>query len=292
MPRVSVLIPAYCSQETLPDCLNGLRRQSFTDFEIVLVNSSPEPETGDLVRGLFPEVRFEQSPVRLLPHAARNLAVRQTTGEILVFTDPDCRMHPEALARLVAAHDGGHPLVGGAIENASGGWWELGVHLAKFAWWLPGGTPARRFDLPTAIVSYSRALWEQIGPFDEKCWCGDSMIVERVLRQRGVPWFEPAAIVHHHHVADWRAFLRERYVRGADYGANRPRHRAWSRLRIAAQLALAGALPIVMTARSLRYAASSRRLRDAILTLPVILAGNIAWCCGEAVSHAQLLWRR
>ena len=292
MPRVSVLIPTYFSQETLPECLNGLREQSFADFEVVLVNSSPESDTGDLVRGRFPEVRFEQSPVRLLPHAARNLAVRRAAGEILVFTDPDCKMHPESLARLVAAHDEGHPLVGGAIENASGGWWELGVHLAKFAWWLPGGKPRHRIDLPTAIVCYSRALWDRVGPFDEKCWCGDSMSVERVLRQQGAAWFEPTAIVDHYHVADGRAFLRERYVRGVDYGANRPRHRGWSRLRIAAQLALVGVLPLVMTSRSVRYAASSGRLGDAMLTLPVILAGNIAWCCGEAASHAKLLWQR
>jgi hypothetical protein len=118
------------------------------------------------------------------------------------------------------------------------------------------------------------------------------MSVERVLRQQGAPWFEPAAIAHHYHVADIRAFLCERYNRGVDYGANRPRHRGWSRLRIAAQLALAGALPLVMTARSIRYAASSGRLADAILTLPVILAGSVAWCCGEAVSHAKLLCRR
>jgi glycosyltransferase involved in cell wall biosynthesis len=291
MPRVSVIIPTYFSQGTLAECLTGLREQSFDDFEIVIVNSSPELETRDMVRGRFPEVRFEQSPIRLLPHEARNRAAGLASGDILVFTDPDCRMHREALARLVAAHDDGHPLVGGAIENAHGGAWERGVHFAKFAWWLPGGNARKRADLPTAIVSYSRALWEKVGPFDEGCWCADSMCVERFLRQQGVPWFEPGAIVYHHHVTDAPAFLRERYHRGADYGANRPQHRGWSRLRIAAQLALVPVLPTVMTARSVRYAASSGRLGDAVLTLPVILAGNIAWCGGEAVSHAKLLWR-
>lgn len=292
MPRVSVVIPTYFSQGTLAECLTGLREQSFADFEIVMVNSSPEVETRDMVRERFPEVRFEQSPVRLLPHEARNRAAGLAGGDILVFTDPDCRMHHEALARLVAAQDDGHPLVGGAIENAGGGSWELGVHLAKFAWWLPGGNAKSRVDLPTAIVSYSRALWEKVGPFDVGCWCADSMCVERFLRQQGVPWFEPTAIAYHRHVADAPAFLRERYNRGVDYGANRPRHRGWSRLRIAAQLALAAVLPAVMTARSVRYAASSGRIRDAILTLPMILAGNLAWCSGEAVSHAKLLWRR
>src|ERR1700693_1391483 len=105
MPRVSVIIPAFCSTGTLPQCLARLREQRFRDFEVVLVNSSPEPATADLTRRHFPEARFEQSPVRLLPHAARNAGVRLAQGEILVFTDPDCYMHPDTLEQLVAAQE-------------------------------------------------------------------------------------------------------------------------------------------------------------------------------------------
>ena len=292
MPRVSVIIPAYYSADTLPRCLAGLRGQRFRDFEVVLVNSSPEPATADLVRRDFPEVRFEQSPVRLLPHAARNAGVRLATGEILVFTDPDCYMHPDTLERLVAAQESGRPLVGGAIENAGGGWWELGVHLAKFAWWLPGSRSAPRPDIPTAIAAYSRSIWNEIGPFEDKSWCGDSMFVQRFIRKRGVAWFEPAAIVDHRHLADVRGFFRERYARGLDYGKGRTAQHRWSRFRIALQLAAFPLLPLLMTARSLRYAASSGRLGDAFLTLPIILAGNTAWGLGEAVTHARLLSSR
>ncbi len=292
MPRVSVLLPAYYSTATLPQCLAGIQGQSFRDFEIVVVNSSPESATGDLIRNHFPEVRFEQSTVRLWPHAAHNRAVRLAEGELFVFLDPDCRMHPDALSRLVAAHEAGHPMVGGAIENATGSWWELGVHFAKFAWWLPGGEPAPRPDLPTAIVLYSRPLWDQAGPFDENSFCGDSLAVERFRRQQGVPWFEPRAIVYHHHVSGMRDFLRERFTRGDDYGKHRTRHRGWTRPCIATQLALLPLLPFLMTARSVRYAASSHRFGDALLTLPVILAGNTAWCLGEALAHIRVLWAR
>jgi glycosyltransferase involved in cell wall biosynthesis len=292
MPRVSVIIPAFYSTETLPRCLAGLRKQRFRDFEVVLVNSSPETATGDLIHRDFPEVRFEQSPVRLLPHAARNVAVRLAQGEILVFTDPDCYMHPDPIEQLVAAQESGHLLVGGAIENADGGWWELGVHLAKFAWWLPGGRPATRPDLPTAIAAYSRSVWNQVGPFDENSWCGDSMIVRRFISNQGVAWFEPTAIVDHHHLSGAREFFQERYTRGVDYGKNRSKHSRWSRFRIGLQLASFPLLPFLMTARSLYYAASSGRIGDAIFTFPIILAANTAWCLGEAGAHATLLWQQ
>jgi len=292
MPRVSVIIPAFYSTETLPQCLTCLRRQRFHDFEVILVNSSPETTTGDLIRREFPEVLFEQSPVRLLPHAARNVGVRLAQGKILVFTDPDCYMHPDTLERLVAAQESGRLLVGGAIENAQGGLWQLGMHLAKFAWWLPGGRPSTRPDVPTAIAAYARSVWNQVGPFDENCWCGDSMIVRRFATNRGVAWFEPTAIVDHHHLAGPKRFFQERYERGVDYGKNRSEHCGWSRFRIGVQLTSFPLLPFLMTARSLYYAASSRRIGDAVLTFPIILAANTAWCLGEAGAHATLLWQQ
>ena len=140
------------------------------------------------------------------------------------------------------------------------------MHLAKFAWWLPGGTARKRVDLPTAIVSYSRALWENVGPFDVGCWCADSMCVERFLRQQGVPWFEPKAIAYHHHVADPPAFLREntiaeRITERTAHGIAAGGQPANCRALVSPQF-----LPMVMTARSVRYAASSGRLSHAILT--------------------------
>ena len=78
---------------------SALRSQTFSDFEIILINSSPEEETERLVRSEFPEVVFEQSLVHLYPHAARNRGVQLACGSVFVFTDPDCRARPDWLER-------------------------------------------------------------------------------------------------------------------------------------------------------------------------------------------------
>ena len=108
MPVVSILIPAYRSDDTLAECLAALRAQQFLDREVIVVNSSPGAATRRVVERHFPETIFEQAPGRLLPHAARNRAAALARGEILVFTDPDCRARPDWLERLVAAHRAGH----------------------------------------------------------------------------------------------------------------------------------------------------------------------------------------
>src|SRR5688572_1234839 len=112
MPRVSVIIPAYNSQATIAATLEALRRQAFEDFEAIVVDSSPGEETARLVADRFPEVRFQRSRQRLLPHGARNRGVEMAAGELLVFTDPDCVPAPDWLASLVSAHDQGNPVVG------------------------------------------------------------------------------------------------------------------------------------------------------------------------------------
>ncbi len=125
-PRVSVVIPTYYSSSTLEISLEALRRQRYRDFEVIVVNSSPEEETGRIVRERYPEVVFVQSPVRLYPHAARNEGIGRARGEVLVFTDPDCEPAPDWLERLVAACDGGTRVVVGAMGlagiYASGQW--------------------------------------------------------------------------------------------------------------------------------------------------------------------------
>ena len=89
MPRVSVVFPAYRSEQTVGGCLAALRRQTFADFETVLVDSAPGAGSAAVAARGFPEVRVHVSERRLLPHAARNLGVTLARGDLLVFSDPD-----------------------------------------------------------------------------------------------------------------------------------------------------------------------------------------------------------
>src|SRR3954454_5081924 len=245
-PRVSVVIPAYDSEDTITGTLEGLRRQTFTDFETVVVDSSPGDATERLMAG-FPEVRYHHSRERLLPHAARNRGIDLATGELLAFTDPDCVADADWLERLVAASDEGHPVVGGAIE-ADGGWVERGIHLSKFNAWTAGGPPSPRSDLATANVLWSSALLERVGPFPTERWCGDTEVSWR-SRAAGVELrFEPRAVVHHSHDPSIRSAWRERRVRGEDFAGMRIAVEGWSRWRTAAHLLLVPLVPFVLLA--------------------------------------------
>jgi glycosyltransferase involved in cell wall biosynthesis len=290
-PTVSIIIPAWNSHQTVAACLDSLRAQTFRDFEVILVDSSPGAETHEIVLRDYPEVRYVPSACRLLPHAARNVGAGLARGAVLVFTDPDCRMSPQWLERLVAVQTSGRPAAGGSVESLGQRWFERGVHLAKYAWWLPGGTAGPRSDLPSANASYARELFDAAGAYPEG-WCGDTLLNLRILNRGLAVWFDPLAVVYHDHRTDWRHFLTERYERGYDYGVVRPVEEGWGRARTLAYGMAAPLIAAWMTARAARYATASGHLGQLLCCFPVVAMGYAARCAGEAAAHWRVAWRR
>jgi GT2 family glycosyltransferase len=288
-PRASVIIPAYHSDETIRACLESLRRQTWHDFETIVINSSPEDRTRRIVTEGFPEVAFEQSERRLFPHAARNRGVARASGQLLVFTDPDCVMRPDWLERLVTAVDAGREIVGGGMGLGSTDWLEQGVHLCKFSWILPGLAPGPRWILPTANVCYTRGAWDLVGPFDGDLFAGDALICWRAAAKGLLPWFEPAAVVEHLHQMSLASLWRERLMRGREFGAARASFEDWRRLRAAVRIVAAPALLAIVLARAGRDAARCGWGREFIKTLPVQFIGQLAWILGESRGFGERL---
>jgi glycosyltransferase involved in cell wall biosynthesis len=281
-PRVSIVMPAYGSAGTLGPALDALRRQTFRDWELIVVNSSPDPDTGALMAARFPEHVFIQHPSRLLPHAARNLGLARARGDILVFTDPDCQAEPDWLAHLVAAHDAGRPVVGGAmgLRTRSGADWA--VHLAKFYWLLPGATAGPRRVVCTASASYRRDAWERIGPFEGGLFIGDAVASWRAGRLGLQPWFEPRAIVWHTHEGSTAMYCRQFFARGGECGAARAAVGRWTRGHAALRLSaapVAAAHEIIRAARAAARAGAGIHL---VTALPRLCVYRGAWALGEA----------
>ncbi|MDH3444635.1 MAG: glycosyltransferase, partial [Deltaproteobacteria bacterium] len=248
-PRVSVIIAAYHSDAVIAGCLKALRTQTFRDFEAIVVNSSPGDRTREIVTGEFPEVKFLEHPTRLLPHAARNRGVQVASGQLLVFTDADCRGVSDWLERLVKGHEAGHHVLCGAIEPEGSSWFELGVHLCKYSFRLSSLREGPRAIAGTANACYSRKVWDAVGPFDGDQFAGDGLLSWRAARHGWQPWFEPRAMVLHVFHPSASAFWRERRERGADFAYARTTFEQWSPSRLAAYLLAFPLLPILQLAR-------------------------------------------
>jgi len=288
-PRVSVIIPAYNSGKTIGACLKALYAQTWQDFETILVDSSREELTCQIVTRDFPQVKLIEHPQRLLPHAARNIGASQARGELLVFTDPDCCPRPDWLAQLVRACQAGHQIVTGSIEQDAGNWFQQGVHLCKFVWGL-SGLPAREaWIATTANACYARSVWQAAGPFQGDIWCGDAVLSWRARACGHATWFEPrAVVVHELYHGNVRSLWKERFERGAEFARVRAEFGNWSRLRTGVYAVAFPLAFLIVLARGMRDALAAGRGLDYLMTLHVSFVGQLAWCLGETRTYGKM----
>jgi glycosyltransferase involved in cell wall biosynthesis len=105
-PKASVIIPVYNGEKTLPATLASLARLEDPNFEVILVDDGSTDRSAELIR------RHGFKLVRLRENrgagTARNVGARVAEGDILAFTDADCIVPPDWLARIrrmLAEHD-------------------------------------------------------------------------------------------------------------------------------------------------------------------------------------------
>lgn len=291
-PRVSVVVGAYDTAETVASCLEALRRQTYRDFEVVLVDSSPDQETVRIA-AKYPEVVFEHSPLRLRCHEARGRAIARSRGELLACLDADCYPRPDWLATLVAAYEDTGQVIVGALTCHGSRLVDRGIHLCKFAKFLPGGAPHEIDTAPTANLLVARRDFDLAGGLRGGPYLAD-VGLGRSLEANGKQLlFAGNAEVAHHHRQSFRAFLSERHVRGALFGTLR---REWLSGRAEIALFLAVSILPVRLLKILGHVIGhcwrGRQVGTLLLTFPIVLAGHAAWLAGESVSYARALFTR
>lgn len=226
LPRLSVIIPIYNGEADLPDLLNCLRQQSYpTEFvEYLLIDNNSSDRTAEILQALPPHFRYLQETEIQSAYAARNTGIRAAAGEILAFTDADCRPQPDWLRRLMQPF--AEPTVGIVAGEviALPGATLLERYADRHATLSQTHTLAHAFLAygQTANLAVRRQILEQVGLFRPYLTTGgDADLCWRILQLGG--WqlqFAETAIVQHRHRASfgelcsqWRRYGRSnRYL--------------------------------------------------------------------------------
>lgn len=105
-PLVSVLVPAYNSQDWLPTAINSLLQQTWRNLEIVIVDDQSTDNTFEVAKEIaakHPRVKVLQNAVNAGPYVARNLALSNSSGVFVTVHDADDWSHPRKIERQVSA---------------------------------------------------------------------------------------------------------------------------------------------------------------------------------------------
>lgn len=108
MPFVSVLIPARNEEDIIEDCIRSLCNQSYSNYEIIVLNDHSTDRTGEILERLSAEFsRLKVIQGGILPshwigkpHACHQLAM-QSKGEYILFTDADTIHDSHSIASMI-----------------------------------------------------------------------------------------------------------------------------------------------------------------------------------------------
>ena len=111
-PRVTVLTTLYNKGPFVEDAVRSILANSFTDFELLVVDDASTDDGPERVRAITdPRIRILTSPTNTGRAAAANRGFDAARGELIAVLDADDVAHPERLAKQVAFLDA-HPEIG------------------------------------------------------------------------------------------------------------------------------------------------------------------------------------
>ncbi|MDL5053730.1 glycosyltransferase [Oscillatoria laete-virens NRMC-F 0139] len=206
--QVSVIVPVYNGEADLPELLAGLRSQSYPAdrTELIIVDNASRDRTLAILKdsaAQIPNLQVKSENEIQSSYAARNTGIKAATGEILAFTDADCRPQPDWLENLVAPFS--QPQIGivaGEILAFPGN--SLLEQYADAQETLSQKHTLAHPFCPygqTANLAVRRQAFNQVGLFRPYLTTGgDADICWRILQQ--TEWqieFAPNAIIRHRH---------------------------------------------------------------------------------------------
>ena len=116
---VSIIVPVYNTEPFLSRCLDSILCQSFTDFELLLIDDGSTDGSG----AICDDYAERDSRIRVFHKenggvsSARNLGIDNSKGEWLYFADSDDELLPNGLQTLVNCIDEDVDVVMGGYEK-------------------------------------------------------------------------------------------------------------------------------------------------------------------------------
>jgi glycosyltransferase involved in cell wall biosynthesis len=288
---VSVIIPARNEARTIARLVRAVLDQASVGWavEVLLVDDGSADDTAAVARAAGARVlELGSREGGGNPAVARNRGALAATGDPLIFLDADCLPAPGWLGRLLAGHEAGADVVGGALDLPPDlsptarcdyycGWYH--VHSRRPAGEVPNHPPGN-LSVRRAGFARTQGFTEQqpiAYAHEELAWQAE------IRRSGGRILFDPRAIVYHYNRPGFRNLLRRNYR----WGFSAIESKAPTG---AARLAWVYRYPALLVAASLPLAVGSATyivgswiragVLEPVLMLPYVVAARVAYSAG------------
>jgi len=232
-PRVSLIIPHLDGIHHLDGCLGSLRRQTFTNFETILVDNGSTDGSQAFVREHYPEVRLLELMENRGFTGACNAGYRASTGEIIILLNNDTEVDPGWLGVIMDAFEHLPHVASVASKmllfdqrdtfHSAGDYYTTsGLPGNRGVWKKDVGQFDHReyvFGACGGAAAYRRSVVEEIGFLDDDYFfsCEDVDLAWRIHLAGYQVIYLPDAIVYHKLKASVPAGANSSYYDGRNF---------------------------------------------------------------------------
>lgn len=206
MTNVSVIVPTYNGAKRLPLLLKSLSKQTFTNYELIIVIDGSTDETnkflGQYNKFCSLKIINQTNKGR---SGARNAGVKSADGNILIFMDDDVRFSEETIGKHVYHHKNQSEsiLVGSIIEEEQMCKMDIQRYRRELSikWQNELGTVKKKLNQPyisAANFSIHKSIFERLNGFDEHLTdCEDHDLAVKAQEHGISIYFDPEIIGWH-----------------------------------------------------------------------------------------------
>ena len=184
-PKVTVIMPVYNAEDCIRTALDSVLGQTWAKLEVLVVDDCSTDATVQIVQEYErrdTRVRLIQTEINGGPYVARNLALREASGEFITCHDADDWSHPEKIEKQVI-HLLEHPDVIGNTSEQARATSDLVFHRrGKFGAYV--------FPNMSSFMFRRKPVMEAIGYWDSVRFGADSEFIHRIKQ-----WFGRQAVV-------------------------------------------------------------------------------------------------
>jgi glycosyltransferase involved in cell wall biosynthesis len=282
-PEVSVVVASFSGEAALVRCLSSLFPQA-ADAEVIVATNAPT-EVVARVATHFPAVHFIQGPEDASVFRLRTLGVAQARGNIIALLEDHCTVSPQWLDAFCAACRGGHPIVGGPVENGlCHRIYDWALYLCEYGAFMPPLPEGPAPILSGINVAYSRqALWSCRPTWEDTFHENE---VHDALRAAGHRLhLAVGAGVRSHLGMSFTEAMAHLFTGGRHFGRYRRSQSSTARRWL--WVAATPSVPFVLIGRIFRAVAARQPKRLGVLLcgLPYVCGLLGAWSLGEAMGY-------
>ena len=104
-PLVSIIVLNYNAGELLLNCVDSLKKSTYTNLEIIVVDNISSDSSQKRCKEKFPDIKLIQNSKNLGYCGGNNVGIREAKGKFIVILNPDTIVEPNCISELISAYD-------------------------------------------------------------------------------------------------------------------------------------------------------------------------------------------